>query len=237
MWCGLKKSTVNIITALVLAGGMIATDTALAIRTYTPQQFRAVLRGLGYEIKPSNEPLTTPEAKKVISEYQRGYRLTSVDGIAGPQTQEHAAKIMEILQSNLNLVLKLNPPLPKNQYFGVRTQNAIKEYQKKHQLEQTGIADLALRQKLDAEARELLEKEPDAVKPVPAVTPTASPTPKPSAKPTVKPRRKPMVKPTPKATPTATPTATATPEPTPTATATPEPTPTATATPTPTSTP
>ncbi|BAZ05211.1 peptidoglycan-binding domain-containing protein [Calothrix sp. NIES-3974] len=216
MWYGLTKSTFNIIATSLVTTSIIVADTAFAIRPYTPQQFRAVLRGLGYNVKVSNEPLTNPDVQKAVREYQQGYGFKLVDGIAGPQTQEHAAKIVEILQSNLNLVLKLDPPLPRNQYFGVRTEAAIKQYQKKLQLEETGIADLALRQKLDQEARELLDKEPE--QPTPTSTPTPKPTPTPTSTPTPKPTPTPTSTPTPK--PTPTPTSTPTPKPTPTSTPT-----------------
>lgn len=232
MWCGIGKSSFSIATACLVSAVVVISDTADAVRqrNYTPQQFRAVLRGLGYDIKVSNEPLTNADAKKAITEFQTGYRLKPADGLAGPKTQDFAAQIMQILQANLNLVMKPNPPLPRSQYYSTRTEAVVRAYQKKNELTETGIADLALRQKLDQEASNILDKKP-----------TTSPTTKPTTKPTTRPTGKPVTRPTPKPTPTptetATPEATPTETPTPETTPTPEATPTTTVTPTPTSTP
>lgn len=142
-----------------------------------------------------------------------------MDGKAGPQTQDQAAMIVQILQANLNTVLKPKTLLPRDQFYSPQLEELVKEYQKKHQLSETGIADLQLRQKINEEVKTIITKP--VTKPEPTVTPTAKPTVTPTVKPTVKPTIKPTAKPTVK--PTVKPTATATP--TPTATATPIPTP------------
>ncbi|NJL63525.1 MAG: peptidoglycan-binding protein [Methylacidiphilales bacterium] len=226
MWCGFGKSSLSIATACVVTATIVISDTvdAQQQRVYTPQQFRAVLRGLGYQVKASNQPLTDAETKKAITEFQTGYKLKPADGIAGLKTQNFAANIVRILQANLNVVMKPNPPLPRDQFYGTRTEAVVREFQKKFQLQETGIADLALRQKLNEEAKNILGNNPAS---------TTTP-----AKPS---RRKPArVTPTPKATPTETPTPGATETPTPEVTGTPTPeatgtpTPEATGTPTPT---
>ncbi|MBF2065705.1 MAG: peptidoglycan-binding protein [Calothrix sp. C42_A2020_038] len=221
MWCGIGKSSFSIATACLVTATVVISNTANAVRQrdYTPQQFRSVLRGLGYNVKVSSEPLTNADAKKAIQEFQTGYRLKPVDGLAGPKTQDFAAEIIQILQANLNLVMKPNPPLPRSQYYTPRTEAVVRSFQKKFQLEETGIADLALRQKLDAEAKSILggnESTPTET-PTPEATPTETPTPE--------------VTPTETPTPEATPTETPTPEATPTETPTPEATPTPTVTP------
>jgi Putative peptidoglycan binding domain len=219
MWCGLGKSSFAIATVCLVTASTVISDTVDAARqrNYTPQEFRSALRGLGYKVKVSNEPLTNAEAKKAIQELQTGYKLKPADGIAGPRTQDYVASIIRILQSNLNVVLKPTTPLPRNQFYSTRTEAAVKEFQKKLQLEETGIADLVLRQRLDEEARKLVDKNP-------AATPTTKPT-----------RRPTRTRTTPKPTPTPTPTATETPTPeaTPTETPTPEVTSTPDVTPTP----
>ncbi|MBD2495642.1 peptidoglycan-binding protein [Nostoc sp. FACHB-280] len=219
MWCGFNKSSAMIAATCLVSASVLIADSTFAARqrNYTPQEFRAVLHGLGYKVKVSNTPLTDEETKKAIRDFQKGYKL-GVDGIAGPKTQDFAANIVQILQANLNAVLKPNPPLPRDQFFGPRTEQLIKEYQKKNQLSETGIADLALRQKLNAEAKETIGK--------PQPQPTATPTTKPTAKPTATPTAKPTAKPTPTTKPTAKPTATPAPTAKPTATATPTATPT-----------
>ncbi|MDZ8051518.1 MAG: peptidoglycan-binding domain-containing protein [Aulosira sp. ZfuVER01] len=230
MWCGFGKSSVTIATACLITASVVASNTSFAARqrNYSPQQFRAVLHGLGYKVTVNNSPLTDTETKKAISEFQKGYKL-NVDGIAGPKTQDWAAQIVQILQANLNAVVKPKTPLPRDQFYGPQTEALVKEAQKKFQLQETGIADLAFRQKLNQEAKSAIGQPTTEPTPAPTATPTSSPTPtpKPTTKPTTKPTPKPSVRPTAK--PTATPTAKPT--------ATPTPTPTSTATPTPTSTP
>ncbi|MEH2419413.1 MAG: peptidoglycan-binding protein [Nostoc sp.] len=217
MWCGFGKSSATFAVTCLVTASLVIADTGFAAsqKSYTPQQFRAVLRGLGYNVKVTNSALRDEETKKAIREFQTGYKLKPVDGIAGPKTQDFAANIVQILHRNLNAVLKPNPPLPRDHFYGSRTEEVVKEYQKKYQLQETGIANLALRQKLNEEAKTVFSQ--------PAATPTTTPTTKPTAKPTTKPTAKPTSTPT---TPTSTPT-------TPTSTPT---TPTSTPT-TPTSTP
>ncbi|WP_427162769.1 peptidoglycan-binding domain-containing protein [Aliinostoc sp. HNIBRCY26] len=258
MWCGFGKSSMIIGATCLITASVVISNTTFAARqrNYTPQEFRAVLQGLGYNVKVTNGPLTDAETKKAISEFQKGYKLT-VDGIAGPQTQDFAATIMQVLHGNLNAVLKPKNPLPRDQFYSSRTEELVKEYQKKNQLQETGIANLALRQKLDQEAKNIINQPGSKPTPTPTATPTtkptatpttkptATPTTKPTATPTTKPTATPTTKPTatpttkPTATPTTKPTATPTTKPTatPTTKPTPTPKPTATATPTPTATP
>ncbi|AFY48604.1 putative peptidoglycan binding protein [Nostoc sp. PCC 7524] len=240
MWCGFNKSSMVIGAACLVTASVIVSNTTFAARqrNYTPQEFRAVLRGLGYNVKVTNAPLTDKETKAAISEFQKGYKLT-VDGIAGPKTQDFAATIVQILQGNLNAVLKPKQPLPRDQFYSDRTEDLVKEYQKKHKLQETGIANLALRQKLDKEAKEIINQPGTKPSPTPTATPTSTPSPTPTATPTSTPSPTPTATPTstPSPTPTATPTSTPSPTPTATPTSTPSPTPTATPTSTPSPTP
>nr|WP_323808677.1 peptidoglycan-binding domain-containing protein [Nostoc sphaeroides] len=113
MWCGFGKSSANFAVTCLITASVVIADTGFAApqRSYTPQQFRAVLRGLGYNVKVTNGALTDEETKKAIREFQTGYKLKPVDGIAGPKTQGFAANIIQILHTNLNAVVKPNPPL------------------------------------------------------------------------------------------------------------------------------
>ncbi|WP_414755182.1 peptidoglycan-binding protein [Anabaena sp. CCY 9910] len=233
MWCGFGKSSAIVATACVISTSFVISNTTFAARqrNYTPQEFRTVLRGLGYNVKITNTPLTDAETKKAISEFQKGYKLTPVDGIAGPKTQDFAANIVQILQANLNAVLKTNPPLPRDQFYGPKTEAAIKEFQTKHKLEATGIANLALRQKLDEEAKKVITKPSTQPTAKPSPSPTASPTAKPTVSPTSKPTVSPTSKPT--ASPTAKPTVSPSPTASPATTPTTSPSPTASPTTTP----
>ncbi|MBW4500041.1 MAG: peptidoglycan-binding protein [Scytonema hyalinum WJT4-NPBG1] len=234
MWCGFGKSSVTVATACLITASVVISDVAFAARTYTPRQFRAVLRGLGYNVKLSDAPLTAGDTKKAIQEFQKGYKLQPADGIVGAKTQDFAARIVEILQANLNLVAKPNPPLPRNQYYGPQTEAAVRQSQKKLGLQETGIADLAFRQRLDQQAKEILKKPTSAPTTQPSPEPTTSPTATPTAKPTRTPASTPRTTPTakPTTTPTSTPRTTPTAKPTTRPTSTPQVLPTATPTPT-----
>ena len=235
MWCSFDKSRITIALTCIVAASVVSSDIAFAARqrNYNPEEFRSVLRGLGYNVKVTKDPLTDEETKKAITQFQTGYKL-KVDGKVGPQTQDQAAMIVQILQANLNTVLKPKTPLPRDQFYTPQTEELVKEYQKKHQLPETGIADLQLRQRLNEEVKTIITKP--VTKPEPTVKPTATPTVKPMATPTVKPTAKPTVKPTAKPTvkptvkPTAKPTAKPTVKPTAKPTATPTTKPTATPT-------
>ena len=236
MWCSLNKSRLTVALTCMMVASVVSSDMAFAARqrNYKPDEFRSVLRGLGYNVKVTKDPLTDEETKKAITQFQTGYKL-KVDGKAGPKTQDQAAKIVEILQANLNNVLKPKTLLPRDQFYSSQLEELVKEYQKKHQLSETGIADLQLRQKLNEEVKNIIDKP--VTKPEPTATPTATPTakPKPTATPTAKPTAKPTVTPTAK--PTATPTTKPTVKPTVTPTAKPTVKPMAKPTVTPTATP
>ncbi len=239
MWCGFEKpSSIIAATCLITASVAISSTTfAVLARNYTPQEFRSVLRGLGYNVEVKNGPLTDEATRKAIREFQKGYKL-GVDGIAGPKTQNFAGSIVTILQANLNAVLKPNPPLPHNQFYSARTEELIKEYQKKNQLQETGIANLALRQQLNQEAKQVITQPGTKPSPRPTATPspmaTPTMTPSPMATPTMtpSPMATPTMTPSPMATPTMTPSPMATPTMTPSPMATPTMTPSPMATPT-----
>ncbi|MBR8835947.1 MAG: peptidoglycan-binding protein [Stigonema ocellatum SAG 48.90 = DSM 106950] len=216
MWCGFGNKSVTVAAACLVTASLVISDTAFGVsqKNYTPQQFRAVLRGLGYKVKVSNAPLTDAETKKAILEFQKGYKLQPADGVAGKKTEDFAASIVQILQANLNLVLKLKPPITRNQYYGPKTEAAVRQYQKKNQLQETGIADLPLRQKLDQEAESNINNPASTPSKVPSTKPKASPTASPEA--TSTPTESPSPTESPTATPTESPQAspTATPKPT-----------------------
>jgi len=192
MWCDLGKSRATIALTCLVTASVVVSPAAFAAHhsIYSSKQFRAVLRGLGYNVKLSSEPLTDPATVKEIKQFQKGYRLI-VDGKDNPQTAKHAALIVEILQGNLNLVLKPAKPLPRDRFYGSQVEDSVKEYQKKNQLKETGIADLVLRQKLDKDAKEVLSKLSNE-----SASPKSQATPTPSTNGKVKPMSKPMAKPT-----------------------------------------
>ena len=219
MWCEFSKKNIFLAATCVIVGSVAISSTVWAARqrNYTSKEFRSVLYGLGYNVEVSEDPLTDAQTKKAIREFQRGYKI-GVDGIAGPNTQDFAAEIVKNLKYNLNLVTNPDPKLTLNQFYGPRTQEVVKKYQEQLEVEQSGIADLALRQKLNQQAKDSPQQP----------TPTPTPTPTPETTPTPTPT--PSATPLPEATPKATPSPTATPEVTPTPVI-PEPTPTPTESP------
>ncbi|HEY9668470.1 MAG TPA: peptidoglycan-binding domain-containing protein [Coleofasciculaceae cyanobacterium] len=158
-----------------LAASVVTSEVSLAVRSrdYTPREFRSVLRGFGYNVTPGNT-LRDDETRAAIRQFQQGYKL-QVDGIAGPNTQNLAADLVRILKSNLNLVLKPSPGLPNTQFYDDRTEAAIRRFQEQYEVPVTGIATLAVRQRLDQEARRILGKPVDTPTPTPSPTPTQTP--------------------------------------------------------------
>lgn len=186
-----------------LTASLVSYEVAYAARSrdYTSKEMRAVLVGLGYDVKPGDN-LKDKEVVAAIRQFQQGYKI-QVDGLAGPQTQDMAAEVMKILQANLNLVLDLKPPLPRNQFYSSEVEAAVKQYQQKANLPVTGIASLAVRQKLDLEAENLVKTKfprtrttpTPSPSPTPSTAPRATPSPSPSPTPSVAPRTTPAPSP------------------------------------------
>ncbi len=188
MWCGLKKSSFNLVATCLVTSSMAIAAPANGEPEliYTQRQFCSVLQGLGYKVTVSETCLNDAATKKSIREFQTGYKM-DVDGTAGSKTQAFASQIVKILQANLNMALKLDPPLPKNSFYGPKTTDAVKKYQKKLGLKETGIADLKLRQSLDKEVRAMLQKPTTE----PVKKPTTEPVKKPASTVSPKPTKKP----------------------------------------------
>lgn len=121
---------------------------------YAPNEFRAVLNGLGYNITSNGQTLTDERTRQAIREFQRQYNLL-VDGTAGSQTQDVAGDIVRNLQQNLNLVIRPEPRLPLNYFYGEQTKTAVRQFQKLFGLPVTGIASLEVRNKLDQAAKRI----------------------------------------------------------------------------------
>ncbi|MCJ8280740.1 MAG: peptidoglycan-binding protein, partial [Rivularia sp. ALOHA_DT_140] len=176
MWCEFSNKNIKIAAACIIVSGVAVSSTVFAARqrNYTPREFRSVLYGLGYNVKVSNDPLTDAQTRKAIREFQRGYKI-GIDGIAGPNTQNLAAEIVKSLKYNLNLVANPDSKLTVNQFYGPKTQEVVKTYQEQLQVEQSGIADLALRQRLNQQAKENPGQPSPGETPAPTPSPTATP--------------------------------------------------------------
>ncbi len=153
MW-GSLVSTFALVT-LSLAISLFYYDPALAIRSrnYTKSEFRTLLRSLGYQVE-LGETLNDTASKRAIREFQEQNKL-SVDGTVNSQTQDLAADLIVNLQNSLNVVVQPDPPLPNNEFYGPRTEAAIREFQRRFLLPETGIASLEVRQKLNQEAKKV----------------------------------------------------------------------------------
>ena len=131
--------------------------------TYTNAQFRSILNGHGFGYAPESDsyfpissyegPLTDKVTVDAIKALQTYFQLT-VDGIAGPKTMAKAEQAMRVLQANLNLVVKAN--LPANQpFYGPKTVAAVKEFERRYGYPVDGVANLAVRQRLNNLARQM----------------------------------------------------------------------------------
>jgi peptidoglycan hydrolase-like protein with peptidoglycan-binding domain len=139
----------------VFATTWMGNNMALAarMREYSPAEFRQFLRGFGYNITFS-DIIFDPASKQAIREFQKQNTL-SVTGNITTECEDLAADLVTNLHSQLNVVLKLDPPLPVNQFYGPRTIFAIKQLQKKYYLPETGIATIELRDKLIADVQKI----------------------------------------------------------------------------------
>ena len=134
---------------------------AARIRDYTASEFRQFLRGFGYDIT-LGDIIFDVESKKAIRQFQKESNLNGT-GTLDQDTQNIASDLVINLHSHLNLVMKVDPPLPMNQFFGPRTVAAIKSFQKKYYLPETGIATPEMRNKLEREAQKLLGEKPPEI--------------------------------------------------------------------------
>lgn len=128
---------------------------------YTNAQFRSILNGHGFSYSPEPDvnfpissyegPLTDKITVDGIRAFQTYFKL-KVDGIAGPITMAKAEQAMRVLQDNLNRVIKAN--IPANQpFYGPKTVAAVKEFERFYKFNVDGVANLAVRQRLNELAR------------------------------------------------------------------------------------
>jgi peptidoglycan hydrolase-like protein with peptidoglycan-binding domain len=184
MWCRFGVT----ITALTigLASSFVSYES-VAARSYTSKELLAFLKGFGYS---TGNTLSDPASVKGIREFQQDYKLKA-DGIPGRRTQNLAAQLVQILQANLNLVVKPKPLLPRGQFYTADTAAAVKQFEKKFNLTQNGVADFPTRLRIDNEARRILKI------PITTPSPSTSPSPSPSTGPSTSPSPAPSRSPSP----------------------------------------
>jgi peptidoglycan hydrolase-like protein with peptidoglycan-binding domain len=150
----------------------------MSVLSYTNAQFRSILNGLGLRNQGSNEPnfpISSDEGnldtdRSAVIEFQAYFGLTT-DGIVGPHTEATAQQQMYVIQYELDLVMKPEPPIrPQNSpFYGPQTAEAIARFRRFYGFEPDGnvkndrIADLSVRLKLDEltpNARSMAEAMP-----------------------------------------------------------------------------
>jgi peptidoglycan hydrolase-like protein with peptidoglycan-binding domain len=125
---------------------------------YSLGQFKEVLDGLGFHLGPdglngNNGNILDVYTQSAIREFQYQYKLP-LTGRLDPATEDKTEKIMRNLQYSLNLTV--DAQLPTNEFYGPRTLQAVKAFQRAYGLPITGIATLTVRQKVEQEARKQL---------------------------------------------------------------------------------
>jgi peptidoglycan hydrolase-like protein with peptidoglycan-binding domain len=104
-----------------------------------------------------------------IFQFQRDSGMAAT-GQFGPDLQARVERTVRNLQNNLKLVLKKTDTDLLSGYYGLKTFQNMKEYQRLRNLPVTGIATAALQKQLNDDAR---QASPSA--PAPPPTPTDSP--------------------------------------------------------------
>ncbi|MBF2026927.1 MAG: peptidoglycan-binding protein [Oscillatoriales cyanobacterium C42_A2020_001] len=122
---------------------------------YTLSQLKEVLDGLGYNLGPdglngNNGNSLDVFTQAAIRELQAQYQLPT-SGKLDTTTDNLVRKLVRTTQYGLNLVM--DAKLPVNEFYGPRTVQAIKAFQRTYGLPVTGIAGFTVRQKLEEEAR------------------------------------------------------------------------------------
>jgi hypothetical protein len=132
---------------------------------YTNAEIRSILNGLGFKqrgtnefhfpISSNNSPLNDVMTVEAVRRFQTYFNLT-VDGIVGPQTKAMAEKAMYVIQHELDLVVKPNPPLRSQNtpLYEVEVALAVGDFRERYGFEpdenpdSDRVADLPVRRKL-----------------------------------------------------------------------------------------
>lgn len=116
---------------------------------YSEAQIKAILTGFGYDINPQAS-LSDPPTVRAIRDLQRIYGLSET-GAIDRATEEKFSSVMRNLRNNLRVILRSNFAIA--QYYDEATRAAVRQFQSRYGLRVNGIADLAVRSRVDTEAR------------------------------------------------------------------------------------
>lgn len=129
--------------------------------TYSINQFKAVLNGLGYNLGPNGiggnqSNILDFYTQAAIQEFQATYQLP-ITGAIDQFTVEKARQVVRNLKHSLNVAIEAD--LPINEYYGPRTHQAVMHFQKLRQLPMTGIAGAVVRKELELKVKEILRQQ------------------------------------------------------------------------------
>lgn len=127
-----------------------APPSNVQLEIYTEAQLKAILLGLGYDIN-ANAGLSDPPTVRSIREVQSLYGLSET-GQPDRATQNQLASIVRNLRNNLKTILQSN--LPITRYYDNAARSAVREFQSRNKLPQTGVANLQVRSDIDRAARQ-----------------------------------------------------------------------------------
>jgi len=120
---------------------------------YTSEQLGDALRGLGY--LQNNEPLL-----EGVKKFKQDYGFGD-DAILNDEVRMKVAEIVFELKLYLNLVADIEKPLGRNpesaHLYGSRTTEAVRQFQKIENLDETGIAARSLLLKAQEKAKQKLK--------------------------------------------------------------------------------
>lgn len=131
------------------SGGSSSGSPNTSLGIYTQGQLRSLLLGFGYDVNPQ-QPLTDVSTVRAIQDIQSLYNLPPT-GQPDQRTQEILATLVKNLRNSLRIVLRSD--LPITQFYDAQAQAAVREFQTRYGLPANGAATLALRSRIDAEAR------------------------------------------------------------------------------------
>ena len=128
--------------------------------TYSTEQFRAVIYGLGYlpngqASSATDAGVQSPEEAlcSAICAFQKDYRI-AISGTLDATTQERARQLIRNLQYSLNLVLATQLPL--SEFYSSATTTAVEAFQRQRNLPMTGIATTEFRRTLEQDVKQHL---------------------------------------------------------------------------------
>ncbi|NJN85491.1 MAG: peptidoglycan-binding protein [Leptolyngbyaceae cyanobacterium SL_7_1] len=129
--------------------------------TYSINQFKAVLNGLGYNLGPNGIGGNQSNSldfytQAAIQEFQATHKLP-ITGTIDQPTVEKARQLMRNLKHSLNVAIEAD--LPINEYYGPRTHQAIMHFQRLRELPMTGIAGAVVRKELELKVKDLLRQQ------------------------------------------------------------------------------